>query len=517
MAENSLGRTIPETLTGYEKVIPFKGAFTHTPKGTVYGRSLRVKSSSTCNKLVSSYEELFEKVGLRNGMAISFHHHLRNGDRVINETMDAIARGGFKDITLVPTALFSVHKELIKHIESGVISCIYGSVNGPIGRKVTQGIFSRPVILRSHGGRARAMMAGDLKVDVAFLAAPAADHMGNMTGRMGQSSCGSVGYAMTDAAYAEKVVVVTDNIVQYPLAPASILQDSVDYVMKVNKIGDPAGIVSGTTQVTKDPARLKMGHFAASLIESSGLLKDGFSFQTGAGGASLAGAAFVRKLMKERQIKGSFASGGITSYFVEMLKEGLFKTLYDVQSFDLDAVASIGENTAHVEMSASMYGNPHNGGPVVSQLDAVILGATEVDLDFNVNVNTEADGALLHGIGGHMDTAAGAKLTIIVAPLFRGRVPLVREKVLTVTSPGETIDAIITERGIAINPANEELLERVRGKNLPLVSIEELWTRGEKICGKQKPVEVTDRIIGIVEYRDGTIIDVVRQPVSFVG
>jgi citrate lyase subunit alpha/citrate CoA-transferase len=515
MITNSIGRNIPKELIGYKKVIPFAGAFNHIPEGNLTGRTIRRSERGQRNKLVTSFREIFELAGLKDGMSISFHHHLRNGDRVINETVNALAECGFKDLTLVPTALFGVHKELIKHIESGVITGIYGSVNGPIGRRVTEGVFSRPVVLRSHGGRARAMMSGELKVDLAFIAAPAADHYGNMTGRFGQSACGAIGYAMTDADYAETVVVVTDNLVDYPLAPASIKQDQVDYVMKVDKIGDPEGIVSGTTRVTKDPARLRIGHYAARLIAASGLIKDGFSFQTGAGGASLAGASFVREIMKEKQIKGSFASGGITSYFVEMQKEGLFQTLYDVQSFDLDAVASIGHNNAHVEMSASMYGNPNNGGCVVNQLDAVILGATEVDINFNVNVNTEADGALLHGIGGHMDTAAGAELTIIAAPLFRGRVPLVRDNVITVTSPGETIDAIITERGIAINPVNEELIGNARRQGLPLLTIEELKETCEKICGKQRPVEFNDRIIGIIEYRDGTIIDVVRQPVSF--
>jgi len=515
MIINSIGRKIPEQLKGYKKVIPFSGAFNRVPEGTLAGKSIRRSDRNKRNKLVSSYKELFNLVGLKDGMAISFHHHLRNGDKVINETVDALAQCGFKNLTLVPTALFGVHKELIKHIESDVITGIYGSVNGPIGQKVTEGVFDRPVILRSHGGRARAMMAGDLKVDVAFIAAPSADRYGNMTGRSGQSACGAVGYAMTDADYAETVVVVTDNLVDYPLAPASIRQDQVDYVITVDKIGNPAGIVSGTTKVTNDPARLKMGHYAAQLINASGLIQDGFSFQTGAGGASLAGASFVKELMMEKQTKGSFASGGITSYFVEMQKEGLFRSLYDVQSFDLEAVASIEKNNAHVEMSASMYGNPHNGGCVVNQLDAVILGATEVDVNFNVNVNTEADGALLHGIGGHMDTAAGAGLTIIVAPLFRGRVPLVRENVLTVTSPGETVDAIITERGIAINPRNEQLISDAKKQGLPLLTIEEMKDTAEKICGRQSPVELTDKIIGIIEYRDGTVIDVVRQPVAF--
>ena len=510
MALNKAGRQIPTTLPGYEKVRLYEGAFARTPEE--YGTAAPLKTVRPGDKkLLSSLEEVFDALGLKDGMNISFHHHLRNGDKVVNLVMDAIAARGIKDITIVPTALFGVHRELVKHIESGVISCIYGSVNGPIGRKVSQGCFSRPVVLRSHGGRARAMAAGDLKVDVAFLAAPAADEYGNMNGTGGASACGAVGYAMIDAQFAKKVVVLTDNLVEYPLAPASITQEQVDYVLEIDNIGDPKGIVSGTTKVTTDPARLKMGELAAKLIDAAGLLKDGFSFQTGAGGASLAGAAYVRDIMRERQVVGSFASGGITSYFVEMQKEGLFRRLFDVQSFDLEAVRSIGENPHHVEMSATMYGNPHNCGCVVNKLDAVILGATEVDVNFNVNVNTEADGALLHGIGGHMDTAAGAGLTIIVAPLFRGRVPLIKDDVLTITSPGETVDAIITERGIALNPKREDLFEAVKGKGLPIMAIEEMRALCKRICGEQAPLELTDEIIGVIEYRDGTVIDVVRR------
>ena len=510
MALNKAGREIPKTLPGYDEVLLYEGPFARTPKEYGVPQRLRVMRPGE-KKVLTSLEEAFAAVGLRDGMNISFHHHLRNGDKVVNIVMDAIAARGIKDITIVPTALFGVHKELVKHIESGVISCIYGSVNGPIGRQVSNGCFSRPVVLRSHGGRARAMAAGDLKVDVAFLAAPAADVYGNMSGTGGASACGAVGYAMTDAQFAKQVVVLTDNLVDYPLKRASITQDQVDYVVAIDNIGDPKGIVSGTTKVTTDPARLKMGDLAARLIDAAGLIKDGFSFQTGAGGASLAGAAYVRDIMRERKVVGSFASGGITSYFVEMHKEGLFRQLYDVQSFDLEAVHSIGVNPHHIEMSASMYGNPHNCGCVVNQLDAVILGATEVDLHFNVNVNTEADGALLHGIGGHMDTAAGAGLTIIVAPLFRGRVPLVKDEVLTITSPGETVDAIITERGIALNPRREDLKEAVKGKGLPVMDIEEMGALCKRICGEQKPLELTDEIIGIIEYRDGTIIDVVRR------
>ena len=168
----------------------------------------------------------------------------------------------------------------------------------------------------------------------------------------------------------------------------------------------------------------------------------------------------MKQAMIRKGIKGGFGLGGITGYFVELLKEGLLGKLMDVQSFDLDAVRSIAENPNHIEISADWYANPWNCGAAVNMLDVVILGATEVDTDFNANVNTEADGALLHGTGGHQDTAAGAKLTIIAQPLLRGRIPCVTDRVYSVTTPGEVIDAIVTEYGITINPAPQRPARR---------------------------------------------------------
>lgn len=220
----------------------------------------------------------------------------------------------------------------------------------------------------------------------------------------------------------------------------------------------------------------------------------------------------MKEAMLKKGIKGGFGLGGITGYFVELLKEGLVGKLMDVQSFDLDAVRSIGENPNHIEISADWYANPWNCGAAVNMLDVVILGATEVDTDFNANVNTEADGALLHGTGGHQDTAAGAKLTIIAQPLLRGRIPCVTDSVYNVTTPGEVIDAIVTEYGVTINPRRKDLLDAVSGvKDLPLVPMEELAARAKKMSGPTDPVRTTDRIIGVVEWRDGTVIDVVRQ------
>lgn len=512
MAKNALGREIPEFIEGYGKTIPFAGAFARKPEGNAFGQKLRCVNNDRTDKRVSDLKAAITASGLKSGMTISFHHHLRNGDHVVNMVADACAELGIRDLTIFPTALFGVHKKLIEHIKSGVIRKIMGSVNGPIGQLVSEGGMSEPVTLRSHGGRPRAVKAGEVHIDVAFIAAPSADKYGNICGSRGKSACGSLGYAFTDAMYADCVVAVTDNIIPYPAAPVSISQIYADFVVETESIGDPAGIVSGTTRVTRDPLRLLIAGYASRLIEASPYFREGISFQTGAGGIPLAVTAFMKEAMIRRGIKGSFGLGGITGYFVELLKEGLVERLMDVQSFDLDAVRSIAENPSHIEISADWYANPWNSGAAVNMLDVVILGATEVDAGFNANVNTEADGALLHGIGGHQDTAAGAKLTIIAQPLLRGRIPCVTGQVYSVTTPGEVIDAIVTEYGVTINPKRKDLLDACAAvKGLPVVSMDELSARAQKMSGQADPVETEERIVAVVEWRDGTVIDTIRE------
>lgn len=512
MTVNAAGRNIPRSIPGYGDVIFYTGHNKRLPMGKRYGKKNRAAFNSKTDKTLPDIRAAIRASGLKSGMTISFHHHLRNGDYVVNAVLDACAEMRIRDLVLFPTALFGVHKHLTKHIKNGVIRQIQGSVNGPIGQLASEGGMEVPVVLRSHGGRPRAVTSGDVVIDVAFIAAPSSDKYGNISGTGSRSACGSLGYAHTDAEYAECVVAITDNLVAYPTPNIHIPQFFVDYVVPVESIGDPAGIVSGTTRVTRDPMRLLIARHAAKLIESSQYFRDGISFQTGAGGISLAVAAYVRDAMRERGIKGSFGLGGITEFFVDMMKEGLFEQLMDVQSFDLAAVKSIGENPGHVEISADWYANPWNSGCAVNMLDTVVLGATEVDRNFNVNVNTEADGALLHGIGGHQDTAAGAQLTIITTPLLRGRIPCAVDSVYTVTTPGEVVDAIVTEFGVAINPRRQDLIDSAReAGDVPLVTMDELIEKAEKLTGKMSPVETEERIIGVVEYRDGTVIDVVRQ------
>ena len=517
--KNILGREIPEFIEGYGQVKPFKGAYASIDsrtRTTITRRSVKPgdKLESGDAKLLASIEEAVEKTGLKDGMTVSFHHHLRNGDYVTNMVMKVIADKGIKDIHVAATGIFACHEPLVEYIKSGVITAI--SVNyispGPVAKAITKGLLPKPAVFRSHGGRPRAVEAGDLHVDVAFIAAPCCDDYGNINGTQGKSACGVLSYIYPDAQYADQVVAVTDNLVPYPACPIEISQDFVDYVVVVDSIGDPNGIVSGTTKVTSDPIGLKIAAAAAELIDATGYIKEGMSCQTGAGGTSLAVAAEIKKRMQAKGVVGSFGAGGITAYFVEMLNEGLFRALFDVQDFDLVSVASAGSNPKHMAMSGSLYGNPHNCGPVVNNLDIMILGATEIDTDFNVNVVTGSDGTIMGASGGHNDTAAGSKISIVVTNLLKGRLCVLRDHVTTVTSPGETIDALVTDRGIAITPRRTDLLEKLKDSKLPIMDIQKLKEIGDKLAGKPDPIEFTDRIVGVVEYRDGTVIDVVRQP-----
>lgn len=508
---NAVGRDIPDKLIEGLNGKVFEGAFANLGKQvrtSVYSRTVLPKES----KLLKSIKEAIEVSGLRDGMTISFHHHMRNGDFVIKMVLEEIDKAGIRGITLAASALFECHGFIEEYIKKGVIEKIHANyIYGYLADRISGGLLEHPIIMRTHGGRDRALEAGDLKVDVSFIASPTADTYGNLNGYEGKSACGSLGYAFGDAKYANCSVAITDNLLPYPLQCVSIDQSLIDYVVEVDSIGDVKGIVSGTTKMTKDPIGRIIAGLTASAVESSGYFKDGYSLQTGAGGISLAAAAYLHEKMKAKNIVGSFGLGGITKPMVDMLEDNLFQVLLDTQCFDLYAVESLKNNKNHREISCSTYSNPHTKGAVVNQLDVAILGATEIDLDFNVNVTTSSNGTIMGGSGGHADAAAGSKMSIIVTQLYRSRIPTVVEKVTTVNTPGETIDVLVTDRGIAVNPSRPELKESFIKAGLPVKDIFELKQIEDEICGKPEPLQFEDKIIAAIEYRDGTLIDVVRK------
>jgi citrate lyase subunit alpha/citrate CoA-transferase len=509
-AVNAVGRKVPLVVNGREQV-PFQGVGKYQPTASKYGPPVRSCKDYPPNgdKRVPDLKTALEKCGLEDGMVISNHHHLRNGDRVALAALQAAAELGAKDLMWFPSASFPSQEPVIDLMDQGVVHHIEGSMNGPLGAYCSHGKMRGLGVLRSHGGRWQAIQDGEVKIDIAVIAAPTADSFGNADGSHGPSACGSLGFALADSIYADHVIVVTDNLVPFPCIPWQIQGNNVDYVVEVESIGDPSKIVSGTTQITKSPERQLIAEHVARFIRDSGIMRDGFSFQAGAGGIALAFVAHLKNMMKEAGVKARFVRGGSTQYLVDMLNDGLTDYILDGQTFDLAGVESIGSNSKHIASSPFTSYNFHGKGNFASMIDAVVLGATEVDINFNANVNTHSDGMLLHGIGGWQNCLASG-CTILALPSFRDRIPVIVDEVTTVTGPGELIDVVACERGIAINPRRKDLLEAVEGSDLPIRTIEELKDEVEGIIGGKPDLpEKSDEPIAVIKWVDGTVIDTV--------
>ena len=506
MKVNRLGREIAESIEGIGVLKPYDTPDKRRVRYMTEPRSFN-------GKLAGSLREAIEKAGLKDGMTISFHHHLRNGDCVLPMVLETIADMGISDLTVCASSLTKAHECLIGYIERGVVTGIETSgIRGNLGKALSRGgLLKKPVIFKTHGGRARSIESGQRKIDVAFIAASCCDNMGNMNGQVGKSAFGSMGYAKVDARFAKRVVAVTDNLVPYPAYPISIPQTMVDCVVQVEAIGDPSLIGQDALRKSSSPVELIIAEYACSVMAGTGLIRNGFSYQAGSGGVSLAVARFLKVYMREHGVTGSFASGGITSAMTELLEEGYFQSLLDVQTFDAEAVSSLLRNDSHIEMDAEMYADPLAKGSVAGNLDVMVLSATEVDTSFNVNVLTGSDGKIMGALGGHPDTAAGAKLAVVVAPLLRKRVPIIVDQVVTICTPGESIDVVVTDRGIAVNPNNPKLKEALVSLGLPVRSIEELRDEAYALAGRPEPPVFGEEVVGLVEYRDGTIIDMIRS------
>src|SRR5438552_4638611 len=298
LAHNAAQRRVPTMVNGKPQ-IPYIGVAKYQPRGRKQAPPVRSSKDYPENgdKRVSDLETALRNCGLRDGMTISNHHHLRDGDRVALMALEAAARIGVKDLLWFPSASFPSQKSAIDLMEKGVIHHIEGSMNGPLGDYCTQGKMRGMGVLRSHVGRWQAVQDGEVHIDIAVIAALTADAFGNADGSHGKPACGSLGFAVADSTYADHVIVVTDNLVPFPCVPWQIQGNNVDFVVEVDSIGDPAKIVSGTTQITRSPDRLRIAEFVARFLREAGIMQNGFSFQAGAGGIALAFVYYLLRMM----------------------------------------------------------------------------------------------------------------------------------------------------------------------------------------------------------------------------
>ncbi|MDO9577698.1 MAG: citrate lyase subunit alpha [Candidatus Cloacimonadales bacterium] len=508
---NAAGRMVPTIVNG-RKVIPFMGVNKYWPthKGAAPHVPTCIDYPADGNKIVETLKEALIKSGLKDGMTISTHHHYRNGDFLANQVFDIAAELGVKNLIWVPSAAFPCHAPIIKHIESGVVHHIEGSLNGPLGDFCSRGKMPGLGYLRSHGGRYRAIADGELHIDIAVMGASASDMTGNANGVMGKHPFGPMAFTKADVKYADRTIVVTDTLIDFPCYPWEIMGNDVDFVVVVDQIGDPDQIVSGTTKITNSPDRLLIAEYCAKFIDAAGILKDGISFQAGAGGTSLAFVHFVKEIMLKKGIKAKCLMGGSTKFLVELLESGLTEYIFEGQAFDLDAIRSLRDNPNHIPIAVFDSYDFHAKGNLARMMDVIVLGSTEVDVTFNANCVSHSDGRMLHGIGGFQNCMI-AKCTILAVPSFRDRIPVIKDEVTTLVAPGELVDVIVTERGICINPLRKDLIEATKDSGLPIRDIKDLKKEIDQICGIPAKPKLSDEAVAVVEWIDGTILDTIRK------
>lgn len=450
---------------------------------------------------------VFDRFGIGDGAVLSFHHHYRNGDRLINAVLAEAARRGLRGLTIAPSSLFPVHAPLVDHIHNGVIANVVTDyAKGPVADAMLSGALRHPALLQSHGGRARAISTGALKIDVAFVGASLATADGDCTGRGGVVPCGPLGYAMVDAAYASQTVVCAHEVTDAALPHTDIPAAHVDAVVPFAHPGEVSGIASDTTLPALTPQAHKIGSLVAQVIVAAGLMRDGMSLQTGAGGYSLSAVPLIGAAMATAGVRGSYISGGITGAHVALQQAGLFARIHDVQCFDGAAVASSCTNPDHHAMSASEYANPLNPDAIVEGLSVMILGAVEIDRQFNVNVTIGGNGKLIGGPGGHPDAAQGAALTIVTTGLTAGGYAKLVEHARCVTTAGSDVDVLVSDHGIAVHPARSELCTALIKAGLPVVGFDTLLALANRDATASRTQTASSPRM-LLEHRTGGIFD----------
>ena len=158
---NAAGRRVPGHVPGYGSVRPFAGADPEAVTVMRVGRSVRCAKPGR-SKVLPALRVAIEACELRDGATISFHHHLRNGDAVLNQVVAEIARMGLRDIHVAASSIFPVHSPLVEHIRNGVVTGISAPyISGPVAGAISQGLLPSPAVMYTHGGRARAIESGD--------------------------------------------------------------------------------------------------------------------------------------------------------------------------------------------------------------------------------------------------------------------------------------------------------------------------------------------------------------------
>lgn len=508
---------------------PFGAAFSTEPQtGRFVGRRVAGKIPNRKSK-VTTLNAVMELIN--DGDTISYPHYYRTGDNGLRLVVEKLRQTGKKNIIIYGNAFFD-HTDpwLAEAIRDGIVGGLYGNPYHKLGAHIVAGELLPWVSVGfSHGNRVRKIQTGEVQLKVAFGPVPMADRYGNANGLLGKDEelCGPIGLFGADAEYADYVCLLAGTVSDILIMPTPISMETVDFVVPVEGVGNNAGIGSGTLDVGKakaNPFNAQVAENVTRVMKAAGVVQDNFAFQVGSG-AGLLVLENIRAMLKETGIRANFTIGGITSMHVEMLEEGTVRHLMHGQLFEPNRKMfdSMLNHPNHHEITTAYYASVTNKESAVNMLDLAVLSALEVDLDFNLNTVC-AGGRIIGGIGGGQDVAAGADLTIIFLPLATGKkgkgFPKVVGEVYTRTTPGEVIDVVVTEEYAAVNPKSassykQAIIERAKDFGLQLVSIEELHQKSMEKAAEfgatPPPAETTDEVVHAVEWRDGTLLDVIYK------
>jgi citrate lyase subunit alpha / citrate CoA-transferase len=525
---NAVGREVP-TGVGGRRFRAFDGCFAEMDEPLTQPARVPDRPFDGSSK-VTTLEAAFEV--LRDGDAVSFPHYYRNGgERFLRAVVAEIRRRGLKDVRLIGNAYFGELGYLVEAVEAGAIGYVYGNPYGGLAKVAAAGgLLPIRIIGCTHGGRQRDIALGIEPVRLAVFPAPAADVWGNASGVLGrrEERCGPLGLFDADVRHADYTCVCAGTIYDRFLPHRSISMEHVDFVVPFENVGDSAGIGAGTLDLGRimSPANLAVADRVMALLGAAGLLRDGVAFQSGSG-ASLAVLQRLSDHFVDHGQRASFTVGGITQIHVEMLRRGAVELLLHGQCFQpTDLVFdSLLHDRGHQEVTTSLYASLAGKGTLTPLLDFALLSCAEIDRDFNVNTVTGYDGRYIGGIGGGPNVGR-AKMTVIVTTLAgfskrRGQsYPSIRERVNTVTMPGELVDVVITEEDAAINPASpspyvKALRTNAAAAGISLLGMDELTAKAlarAKAMGPLMPEpQFTDDVVEIVKADDGSILDVVRR------
>ena len=115
--KNAVGREIPEEILKATGKEPFQGSFSkHLVAYQAATHTVAPVIDPSYSKVVDSIQDVLIKGGIKDGMTLSYHHHFREGDYVVNMVMEAVHKMGIKDLTICATSLGKAQTPIVPMI-----------------------------------------------------------------------------------------------------------------------------------------------------------------------------------------------------------------------------------------------------------------------------------------------------------------------------------------------------------------------------------------------------------------